>query len=372
MVLIYSHPEYYPPTLNALDELATAVDEIKIIYRPFLKNNWDFPKNVILKPSGIHISRKESMQSNFISKTFFHFQFILNVFRSVILKKYNTILVYDHLAMLSLYLVSPFLSKKTVLWYHNHDVPLLDNERKFSIGWMAVHAQNRLLKKLSIFSLPTKERLINFKISDKTKVFVVPNYPSKKKYFFHSNTEKKLDSIALIYQGTISKGHGLEEITFAINTSNQLGSCRLSLVGNISADFKSKLEEINLKRVIDYMGYVSYTELPNVTSQCHIGIAVLIPKSVNFKTASLASNKIYEYAACGLPILYFNDPHYKEYLTQFEWAFATDLSLESIENCILEIMSNYDYYAKKARDDFESKLHFEKIFEPVKLYLDGN
>jgi hypothetical protein len=137
-------------------------------------------------------------------------------------------------------------------------------------------------------------------------------------------------------------------------------------------DFKSKLEEINLKSVIDYMGYVSYINLPNVTSQSHIGIAVLIPKSINFKTASLASNKIYEYAACGLPILYFNDPHYKEYLTQFEWAFATDLSLESIENCILEIMSNYDYYAKKARDDFESKLHFEKIFEPVKLYLDGN
>jgi hypothetical protein len=341
LVLIYSHPEYYPPTLNALDELATAVDEIEIIYRPFLKNNWDFPKNVILKPSGIHISRKESMQSNFISKTFFHFQFILNVFRSVISKKYNTILVYDHLAMLSLYLVSSFLSKNTALWYHNHDVPLLDNGRKFSIGWMAIHAQNRLLKKISIFSLPTKERLNNFKISDKTKVFVIPNYPSKKKYFFHSNTEKKLDSIALIYQGTISKGHGLEEITFAINESNLLGSCRLSLVGNISLDFKSKLEEINLKSVIDYMGYVYYMDLPNVTSQSHIGIAVLIPKSINFKTASLASNKIYEYAACGLPVLYFNDPHYKEYLTQFEWAFATDLSLESIEDCILAIMSNF-------------------------------
>jgi hypothetical protein len=105
--------------------------------------------------------------------------------------------------------------------------------------------------------------------------------------------------------------------------------------------------------------------LPSITAQSHIGIAVNIPSEVIYQTGGTASNKIYEYAACGLPILYFDHPHYREYLGQFKWAFATDLSKESIENCIIEIMNNYDYFSQQARNDFLSRLNFESVFEPI-------
>jgi hypothetical protein len=369
LILIYSHPEYYPPTLNAIDELSKVFNTVDIVYRPFLGDNWCYASNIKLRPSGKSISRQKSMFKNAFFKTFYHVQFAFNVFKLTSSKKYYTILVYDHLPMISLYLVRLILSKNTKLWYHNHDVASFDNLKKYSMGWLALHAQNKLMKRLSIFSLPAKERLSYFSISEKTKVFIIPNYPAKKRYTNVSNTIKKDNNIHLVYQGTIGEGHGLEEIISAINSSPQLENYRLNLIGHVSEEFKKKIEKLNPKNYINYLGYIPYHQLPVVTTQHHIGLAINIPKDIIYKTGGTASNKIYEYAACGLPILYFDHPHYQEHLSQFEWAFATDLSTESIKNCIWEIMNNYEYLSKKARDDFDKKLNFEKVFEPVIKYL---
>jgi hypothetical protein len=369
LILIYSHPEYYPPTLSSIDELSKIFNTLDVVFRPFLEDNWSYATNVNLKPSGRRVGRRETMIKNTFTKTFYHAQFILNVFKLILFKKYDIVLVYDCLPMLSLYLVRPFLNKNTKLWYHNHDVASFNNLKRYSIGWLAFHAQNKLMKRLSIFSLPAKERLRYFTISEKTEVFIIPNYPAKNRYTNIERSIKKEKTIHLVYQGTISEGHGLEEVTEAINASSQLENYRLNLIGHVSEEFKTKIERLNPKRFINYWGYISYKNLPKITAQNHIGIAVLIPKCLNFKTASLASNKIYEYVACGLPILYYADKHYTDYLAQYEWAFATDLSQKSVEVCILQIMNNYEDLAAKARADFANNLNFEKVFEPVINYL---
>jgi hypothetical protein len=365
LVLIFGHPEYYPPTLNAIDELSNAFNKITILYRPFLNNKWKYRDNVNLIASGKKIDVKQQEKSTILKKIFFHLQFVIKLFRLIISKKYDTILVYDYLPMLSLYLVSPFLSKKVKLWYHNHDPVFLKDVKIYSIGWFAIHAQNKLMKRLDFFSLPAIERLNYFSISEKTKVFIIPNYPAKKRYGVIDTTIKNYNNIHLVYQGTIGEGHGLEAINKVINSSDQMADYRLTVIGNIIEEFKLKLEQLNLNRYINYLGFVPYHKLPSITAQSHIGIAVNIPSEVIYQTGGTASNKIYEYAACGLPILYFDHPHYREYLGQFKWAFATDLSKESIENCIIEIMNNYDYFSQQARNDFLSRLNFESVFEPI-------
>jgi hypothetical protein len=370
LVLIYSHPEYYPPTLNAIEELSKTFKLVRLIYRPFLKTKWKFADNVILKSSGKSISRRDSMNTNFIAKIFFYVQYTWNVLFSIITKKYDTILVYDHLPMLSLYIIRPILNKKTLLWYHNHDVPDSKNLKKYSLGWGALKSQDKLLKYLDLFTLPSAERIKHFNIAERTKVFVIPNYPSKKRYSRIIDMTKQDDQIELIYQGTISTGHGLEEITHAINTSKELLNCNLKLIGHISSEFKRQLENQNIKNKIDYKGYIPYSDLPDITTKCHIGLAINIPKEIIYQTGGSASNKIYEYAACGLPILYFDDPHYNAYLSKYEWAFATDLTVKSIEKCILEIMKKYEYLSKKAKTNFETKLNFETAFEPIKKFLE--
>ncbi len=84
-----------------------------------------------------------------------------------------------------------------------------------------------------------------------------------------------------------------------------------------------------------------------------------------YSTAAQASNKIYEYAASGLPVIYFQNEHYSRYLGTFKWAFPTNLTEQSLSEVIMEIQSDYGKVSEHALDDFQNKLYFGIGFRPV-------
>ena len=61
LVTIYVHPEYYPPTLNAINELSLIFDEVVVVTRNLAASKWKFPENVSLKEEGALLGLKESM-----------------------------------------------------------------------------------------------------------------------------------------------------------------------------------------------------------------------------------------------------------------------------------------------------------------------
>src|SRR5690554_490829 len=245
LVVIYGHPEYYPPTLNALDSLSKSFSEVRVVHRPFIDSTWSYPENVILTPSGKNIKVKDQENANTFKKIFYHFQFIFTVFKEIVFKNYSVILAYDHLATLSLTVLSLFIKKKTVLWYHNHDVPAVEKTNKYSIGRIAIKTQNSFLKKCDVFTLPTVERLEYFTIHARTKIFILPNYPSINRYKNIFKLNRSLENPKIIYQGTIGEGHGIIETLQAINKSKKLKSVKMCLAGSISNEFKQLLDQNN-------------------------------------------------------------------------------------------------------------------------------
>jgi hypothetical protein len=101
-------------------------------------------------------------------------------------------------------------------------------------------------------------------------------------------------------------------------------------------------------------------------------IAVNKPECIMYATGGTSSNKIYEYAAMGLPIFYFDDEHYNLHLSKYRWAIATDLNLNELERKINYIKSEHETLSKAALSDFESSLNFELSFKPVLNYLNSN
>src|SRR5690606_23526552 len=117
---------------------------------------------------------------------------------------------------------------------------------------------------------------------------------------------------------------------------------------------------------------VSYAELPKITANAHVGIAVNIPDNIMYATGGTASNKIYEYAAVGLPIFYYDNVHYKNHLSKFKWAIPTDLSTNQLSQQIEYIKREYKILSEAALEDFESDLNFENSFKPVLNFLYEN
>ena len=365
VVAIYSHPELYPPTLNAIEVLSSKFDKTYVICNNVVSTNWSYPTNVELVAIGsyVHIRLFEKKSILWKIQNFWTFMQTLKKY----VRDASLILTYDSIALLSYGLSFYYLaSKSPVWWYHNHDVADLSQIRIGSIGWLAVKLEPSFFHWLDLFSLPSQERKLYFPMEKlKGEYFFLPNFPSIKVYGDIPRPFPPKEELKLIYQGSISPGHGIEAILLILGEKGTV-TVTLTLIGNISEKYKEELENLavknNTKACLIIKPSVSYKILPSITNQHHIGLAIHEPKGMIYATGGTASNKIYEYAACGLPILYLNTPHYISYLQKYFWAIPINLESKSIQNSLESIFNEYDQLSLLAKQDFLEFNNFESIF----------
>lgn len=377
VIAVYSPSEYYPPTLNAIEFLSEEYDRIYIVNRNYTSFDWIYPSNVEITATGRRLPVKEAEQAGIISKIFFFLQFTYSLFRTIRKAKANTLLICDYMPILSLYLLTPFIRCPRVLWYHNHDVGDKKYLRKWSISWFAWKSEWWIFPRLTLFSLPSIERRIYFPMHKlKGKFFFLPNFPSRKVYntMFSQYGRKDLyGDIKILYQGSIGPLHGLEEIIPLLN--EKIGGKNLLLVlkGFISKDYLTELQQLGGKhQVLDRLVYLpptGYREVIRNSFSCHIGIGIHKKNDIMNNTLGTASNKIYEYAASGLPVLIYDNAHFRATLEGRRWVFFTDTSKTSLLRCLQEIISNYHALSEDARKDFADHLCFENYFKPILPFL---
>jgi glycosyltransferase involved in cell wall biosynthesis len=143
----------------------------------------------------------------------------------------------------------------------------------------------------------------------------------------------------------------------------------LILKGSVKDDYKKSINELALTyEVLDkitWVGVGPYSDLPDLTNSCHIGNAIHRNTDIVSKTLGTASNKIYEYAASGLPVILYDIDQFKKYLNQYSWTFFCNGSKKSIREVIENICINLPQLQQDARMDFENKLNFENHFNPA-------
>ncbi len=372
IIAIYTHPEYYPPLLNAIDELAKSTDHLYILSRNLKENQWKYPPVVEMIKTGIMIDIRtvEKQSINWKLKSFLGFTFAF--YKLLLRRKHEWVVCQDPISLLSYRLIRHFIFYKPRLWYHNHDVVELSAVRKHSIGYYSVLSEKQFFGQIDLFSLPSLERLSSFPYQKlKGPHFIIPNYPSMSR--MRSNRIAKPDPdkmLKLIYQGHLGNDHGLESFIRFVEAEKGVS---LTLIGPGNKEFILRLRQLiqegKLTERVFLRRPVPYSALREITLQHHVGLAVHEPVNIAFRTAAMASNKIYEYAASGLPVFYFDDEHYKKYLSVYPWAIPTDLSKESIHRAVTFVKSNYEELSRQAMEDFRTGLNFGAAYKPVLEYI---
>ena len=377
-ILIYPHPELYPPTLSAIEELSQIADTIDVVTRNMLASNWEYPKNVRIN----YINKKKYVgfgieKVSFGLKIIHFLKFVMMSHRLIKKNKSKIVLAYDAIPLYVAHLLKATLKKQdSLLWYHNHDVTDLSKANYFSIMSIASRKQDSAIQNIGMFSLPSKERLVYFKnIPKEINPIIIPNYPLKKVYSKHIKKEIKTTSrLKLVYQGSIGKGHGLESIIKILNQTINNKSLELHLVGKIRAPYLQQLNALAKQNGVldhfEYHGMKPFTQLPAFLSGFDVGIAIHKPYNITYATGGSASNKIYEYAAVGLPVLLFDNEHYRFYLGDNNWSFFTDLTHDSLIKTLENININWPNASKAAQQDFIEKYNFETCFKKLKDTLD--
>ena len=376
-ILIYAHPELYPPTLSAIEELSQIADTIDVVTRNMLASKWEYPKNVRVH----YINKKkyvgfEIENISFIAKIIHFLKFVMMSHKLIKKNKSQIVLVYDAIPLYVTHLLKSTLKKQnSLLWYHNHDVTDLSKANYFSIMSIASRKQDSAIQNIGMFSLPSKERLAYFKnIPKKVNPIIIPNYPLKKVYSKHikkdiSNTSR----LRLVYQGSIGKGHGLESIIKILNQPINNKSLELHLVGKIRAPYLQQLNTLAKQNGVldrfEYHGMKPFTQLPAFLSAFDVGIAIHEPYNITYATGGSASNKIYEYAALGMPVLLFDNEHYRFYLGVNNWSFFTDLTHDSLINSLMAIHDSFSVATLAARKEFLEKYNYGNCFQKIKPLL---
>ncbi|RMF23609.1 MAG: glycosyltransferase, partial [Bacteroidetes bacterium] len=373
LVAIYGHPENYPPTLNALTQLAELYERVFVLFRPTNPVEWPYPDNVQLEPSGPALSVLEQEQLPVHRKVQLFARFVRDLRRLARKTRPALVLVYDPMAAMAAYFARDTF-RRALLWYHNHDVLEPHMFRRFSLTWWATFFEPRLFPHLDLFTLPAEERKAYFPMEKlKGRYFFLPNLPARSFYQPFYQPHKPTRELRILFQGAIGPGHGIEQLLEMIPFQIQGLRAKLVLKGALRPPFKEWLERTielrSLEGFVEIHGYTAYQEVPRLAAGCHIGLAIHAKHDIMNKTLGTASNKIYEYAALGLPVLYFDNPHFRKHLGKYPWAIPTTLEPENLREALQFIVQRYEDLSAQAHRDFLQGLHYEGAFEPLKNWL---
>ena len=367
-VACYAHPELYPPILSAISQLAQKTGRIDVYTRKMLISKWSYPDNVYVGYINKKIYEGDGIEQISFFKKLIHFvTFVRQIKRSVVENKSDLLIVHDVIPLFAAYLICRSIKRQQVkLWYHNHDVIDRRKSGKFSLMGIASHYESKIFKVLDIFTLPAKERLDHFPVNLlRNKPIILPNFPLKSFYKFKTK-QRTTSIIKMVFQGSIGSGHGLEVLIPLLSKTICKKSLELHLVGKIRPAYlkiiETLIKEYKVEDHFFYHGMQPFAKLPKFLSQFHVGLAIHKPYNVTYATGGTASNKIYEYAACGLPVILFDNAHYRKYLQKHDWTFFTDLTTESLISVIEKISEDYSKASKAASTDFEKIFNFEKVF----------
>lgn len=372
LVLMYSAlPE--PPTLNAILILKQYFGDV-VLFRNNLRFDPDsYPAAPTLREIGPVIDIWSAERKGAPWKLSRFLRYCLSLASHLRRNAYPIVVIHDYLALLAFSLVRPLAGHGGMTWFNSYDVmdPPSSIPRWSLMRWVSRRFE-RLFSDLDYFSAPASERLGHYPVDRvKRQSFVIPNYPAMAFYRGFSRTHRLRDqpSIRLLYQGALGRGHGFERILDLLDTTVAGKPLELVLKGWIRDDYKRELLDLAAKNGVEHRlvfeGFGSYRTVPELASRCTIGLAIFTGQDVMNTTLGTASNKIYEYAAVGLPVLLYDTPHFRHHLGARPWAFFTTLEEDSLLRAIQDIAERYDAASGAALDDFRASFNFERVFTPA-------
>jgi glycosyltransferase involved in cell wall biosynthesis len=375
-MILYMNPDYYPPTVNAAHLLSEHFDVV-LICRNYDPPDGEYPSNVSVHRLGRYSSIQERMSASPLAKFWEYLNFVFQARR--LLKGISLIYAYDAYGYTAAYCCQQSIPKAIPLIYQNHEIEA--NLLGFSslAGWIQ-RAERAWIGQANLVIFPDKDRADFFQeiTGLKEPPTIVPNFPRKSFFVLPedwvSAIQKRWDSNTLFYRGSISETSAMREIVFAASLLKQFNqNTQVKFVGFLNQTERRSLEswvkQAGMSDSFSYLGILPYKDLQPLTVLATVGFALYKNTSFDRVACASACNKIYEYAACGLPVIVSDFPTYREYLADESWVrFADPEDPMAIASAVKDILSNCEHYREMclaARQAFEQKFNYESVFSPL-------
>jgi glycosyltransferase involved in cell wall biosynthesis len=279
----------------------------------------------------------------FFEKGFlFYMSYNIRLFFFLLFSKADILVANDLDTLLPNYLISKI--KAIPLAYDNHEyftgVPELTGRPFVRGAWKAI--ESYIFPKLKYVYTENASKKKLFEEEYKVPVLVVRNFPLRllDKPVPIIRPEWIGDRKIILYQGSVNKDRGIEEMTEAMQYLDNFVFIIIGK-GDIYDDIKNKIALLGLNNKVRLMGIIPFNDLPNYTSMADIGIS--IEKDTNISYRFCLPNKVFDYINAGVPVLVSTLVEMKFLVEKYNvGAFVYSHEPEEIANTIKNIFSDAD------------------------------
>ena len=184
----------------------------------------------------------------------------------------------------------------------------------------------------------------------------------------HVATEHS-EGFEVLMHGQFYEGRGYEQMVEAIPLLKEYPDIKLAVrgMGRLEKQLRARATELGDENFIFYPP-VHVKDLISSASTARVGVAITIPYCLNFKLS--VSNKLFEYAAAGLPVIMSDIPEHR-YLNE-KYQFGLILSEDTpraLADAIIKLYEDKNLYdrcvanAKKLSDEINWETEFGKLIE---------
>lgn len=367
LMAIYANPDDYPPTRNAVQILADDF-RIRIVARNGDKAIASLPADVTIDRIGPAWTARALENASAGRKADGYLRYIAALRRVVAESQPRLIYAYDPIAFAAAMMVHA----DTPVVFHCHDVPELEGLSPLSLQSWLIRYALRHTRNAAAVVFPEKHRAEYWLAAagDSRRPIIVPNGAARGFFDLPGDwtvfAAKRFAGRTALYYGWLSTANAeisaIRALAFATNT-------KLALMGSTTPDFdvaiRDLVADVSLQGKIELHSWSEH-EKAHLLETSALGLVLYKPSSENWEFSGSAVNKLFEYAAAGLPVVVPDRLSYREFLAGEEWvAFAEIENPESIAAAINSILASRDRYvamSRAARDAHEKRLNYEVQF----------
>jgi len=317
-ILHFNALEWFPPVMNFIDFVGSRADvDLSVIsnknFSSGLKRFEPVSKNSkVVRTGSIRLSKTRFKRINY-------FLFYVLAFIDILFRRPQAILYYETISALPALIYKKYFNPKVRLLAHYHEYA---TPKEYSTGMKLTAWQHRIEKSMykDFYSISqTNEiRLEKFVVDndlthlEKTRFRAVPNYPPASWKRYQKPLAKQSGKlIKLVYAGAL--GYDNMYIKEVIEWVASEPNLSLDIFCyNMDKKAREYLDSISCKN-IRLLGGCDYIELPKKLVDYDAGLVFYKPFSEN--TVHAVSNKVFEYAACGLDVIFSEDMTYTKSLS---------------------------------------------------------
>lgn len=268
---------------------------------------------------------------------------------AIIAYKPDLIHANDLNVLIGAYRASRKLKCRLVYDAHEINIENIGSDKTPKLMKFAMELVERYIMKRTDLNVCTNHAAANY-FAEKYHIappMVVTNCTLKKEA---ARPTKKHDGFEVLNHGRFYAGRGYDLLIEAAPLLKDLPDVKLALrgYGTIEEQLKNRCAELNADNVVFYPP-VRVEELIQSASESHVGLAITEPICLNFKLS--VSNKLFEYAAAGLPVIMSDIPEHRYLNEKYRFGIVVlENTPEALAAAINQLYSDKALYARCAEN----------------------